>query len=184
MMDKLLNLTIITVYIYAVTILTHFGYMSYFGIPSSFLGASIQENVLHFFFLSQVGIGLIVLIKWWVWIFIFPIAIILILNYFFNSRFNLAVNLILIAILGFFLWKSSDFGAFLAANTSNFYTLSSECPAVGSDKLYIIPIGSDTNAVLIPIDENSKKMKDGFLIKNMAELSCKIEMREIGKITK
>lgn len=182
-MSKLLNLTIITAYIYSITILTYYGYVSFFNIPSSFVSASIQGNVIYLFFLFGILKAVTGLMAWWMWvIFGFLMAIIAFI-YYCNTWYSLIIKLLIAVPFILFLISSYNFGGFLAANSKNFYILSSDCQSVGSDNSYIIPAMSETEAVLIPIDEN-KKMKGGFLIKNMAELSCKMEMREIGKITK
>ena len=183
-MNKIWSLPILSVYFYAVTILTQYGYNSYFNIPSSFIGASIGDNVVYFFHLFQVAAVVAGLMSWWMWIVAISAIAIITVIYFFDSWYNIFLDLIAVLIMGMFLWGSYGFGGLLASSVTNFRVLSSDCPQIGSDNFYIIPVISETKAVLIPIDVETKKMKGGFMVRDLSGLTCKIVSQEVGKIIK
>lgn len=173
-----------SVYFYAVTILVQYGYNSYFNIPSSFIGVSLGDNVIFFYHVFQIATVIAGLMKWWMWFVVICATAIITAIYLVNSWYNIILDFAAVLILSALLWGSVGFGSLLAANTTNFGVLSSNCSAIGSDNFYIIPVISETKAVLIPVDAETKKMKGGFMVKELSGLPCKIESREIGKIGK
>lgn len=183
-MPKFVTASFIAVFIYAITILTRFGYASYFNLPSDFVTSSLKENVIFFFQLSQLAVIVFTSIHWWMWIVLGIIGFVIFLVYIiFIHRTKLATLLVVgggIALLfGFY-----HFGNLLAANTINFYTLPADCPSIGPDKIYIVADIYDGKAIFVPIDNETKKLKNGLVVKEVTSLGCQMEMTNIGKIGK
>src|SRR3989344_3587248 len=115
-MSKLWSLPVISVYLYAATILTQYGFNSYFNIPSSFIEASIKENIVYFFQLFQVASAVAGVMRWWMWAIVIIAALIITFFYNFHSFFRGIISLAGTIILGLLLWGSYNFGSMLAAN--------------------------------------------------------------------
>lgn len=172
----------LSVYFYAVTILTQYGYNSYFGIPSNFIEASIKENIISFFQLFRIGFIIVGLISWWMWIVVgLSGAIILYIS---SYKYKTVVSSILFALLGALLWSSYAFGGWVGANTTSFYIVPSKCIPIEEDKTYIISSFYDGKAIIVPIDQANKRIGGGFLIRNVSDLPCELEQKEIGKVIK
>jgi len=178
-MNKFWNIPIITVYLYAVVILTQYGFNSYFNIPSSFIEFSIRENIIYFFQLFQLALIIAGVMKFWMWIIVLSSILIIIVLSFFDYIYELIFASILI---GGVLFGSYYFGSYIAINTSTFYVLSSDCQSIGQEK-YIAPIFYNDKVVFVPISENNK-LGNGFIVKEISSLLCKLEQKNIGKIVK
>jgi len=170
---------VITAYVYAVTILTEYGYNSFFDIPQSFIEASVAGNIIYFHDLINLIFSLVYILKWQLLIFTVIVVVLIII---FRLNYKKTSILILIIILLAILGVSYNLGKFLGANETSFYVLSPDCPPIGPYRFYIIPNIYQGKAILVPYDENSKKMKGGFLVKDTAEIGCLIERKQIGKI--
>lgn len=184
MENKFWSIPLISVYLYAVTILTQYGFNSYFNIPPNFIEASIQGNTVYFYQLFQLALAVIGLMKFWMWAVLAIGFLMIVLLHIFELRYEIFLYPILILVIGGVLFGSYNFGNFIAASTESFYVLSSDCPSAGRDGNYIIPIFYEGKAILVPIDGTTKKLQNGFIVKEMSELACKIELKEIGRITK
>lgn len=181
-MKNLWSLPVLSVYFYAVTILTQHGYNSYFGIPSNFIEASLKENIINFFQLFQIAFGIAGLISWWMWVVVaLSIAIVLYLS---NFKYKAVISSVLFAILGALSWSSYAFGGWVGANITSFYSAPSKCISMGEDKVYIIPSFYDGKAIIVPIDQTNKIIEEGFLIRNISELPCGLKQKEVGKIVR
>lgn len=181
-MKNLWNIPVLSVYFYAVTILTQYGYNSYFGIPSNFIEASIKENIIYFFQLLQIASEVAGIMGWWMWIVI--ILAVCVVLYLSNHRYQWVVSSLGAILLGVLLWGSYNFGELIAANTTNFYVLPSKCASINGDGSYIIPSFYDGKAILVSIDRDNKRTEGGFLIRNISDLLCEMKQEEIGRITK
>ena len=185
-MKKLSNLLwsipALAVYFYTATVLTEYGYASYFKIPANFISASLSDNIIYFFQLFTAGKYGIGLIRWYTWLILGLIIVFIAFLYYshhlWKKFFTLAGVIIFFLLLGGFF----HFGEKLAANNAEFWVPASDCPPIGSDARYIIPSLNENVAVFVPIDQNNK-MTGGFLVKNIADLPCKLEYKNIGKIT-
>ncbi|EKE11117.1 MAG: hypothetical protein ACD_15C00137G0014 [uncultured bacterium] len=173
------SIPIITAYLYAVTILTQYGFSTYFNIPSSFIEVSIKDNVIYFFQLFQLATNIAGLMSLWMWIIIVVVMAIIFLFY----DYSFILNVIVLFFAGLVLWQSYGFGRLIAANTSSFYALSDDCLITREDSLYIIPNFYQGAAILIPISKNNNKIIGNFLIKDISSLGCAIERKEVGKIS-
>lgn len=173
--DKFWIIPAITAYVYAATILTEYGYNSYFNIPPNFIEASITDNIIYFYDLIKLIFGIIFTINWWQWVMIiftfFMIAL------FYSHRAIIAI-MSLVLLFCFY-----NLGWFFASIHKDFYVLS-DCLSIDSYKSYIIPTFYQGKAILISYDEKNKKMKASFLVKDIFELGCTIEQKEIGRMVR
>ena len=180
-MKNLWNIPVLSVYFYAITVLTQYGYNSYFGIPSNFIEASIKENIIYFFQLFQIASSVAGVMRWWMWIVVvLSIGVVLYLS---NFKYKTVASVLGTLLLVVALWNSYNFGSLIAKNTTNFYILPQDCISIENGKSYIIPSFYDGKAILIPINYD-KKMAGGFSIKSVSELPCELEQKEIGKVIK
>ncbi len=184
-MSKFLGVfTILGIYISGITILIQSGYNAYFGIPSAFIESSLKENVLYFFQLFNLWKSVVVLITWWMWV-IFIVAVLVIIFFYF-SHYIIRKMIIFagLALAILLLLASYNFGGSWAADRTNFYILPHGCLTVDQKETYLIPTLYDGKAVLVPFDENTRRLKDGFMVKDISELPCMIETKEVGRIEK
>jgi len=178
---KFWSIPIFTVYFYAANILMQYGYISYFGIPSSFIEASIKDNILYFFSLSQVIFIFIGQLKWWIaLLMILPIIIIFDIcnnNIFWKKFFNVLLIILFVSSL----WFSYKLGKKIAEINTNYLTLDSSCVGLNDDHTYIIPNIYLSKMILTPIDLNNK-MIGGFVVKESSYLNCLINYKQLGPI--
>lgn len=181
MRSKMWSIPAIALYFYISTILYEYGEISHFNIPSSFISASLSDNIVYFFQLltaSKYAAGQIGLLMW-----IGVIAVVLFILYLYKSNYFWETILGGLGVVVFFsilFWGSYGLGKFVASQATMFWTPSVDCTSLGEGR-YIIPVTSNEQSVLIPIDENNKA-KGRFLIKNLADLGCSIEYKNFGKI--
>lgn len=184
-MKKLLwSIPGLAVFFYSATVLTQYGYNSYFGIPQQLIRASIADNIIYFFQLFKLATGIVGWMSWWMWI-IAALLILIITLFWYLSNFpeiiltTITIILWSLSLLGFY-----NFGSLLAKSTTEFYVPSSNCSLIEQGFKYIVPVIYEDSAVFISIDSNTKKIKDGFLVKKLTELNCGLEQKYIGKIVK
>lgn len=180
-MKKLWPIPVITAYIYGITILAIHGYNSYFNIPYSLMDISIVSNTVY---LNMLVMTILSMIKsmsflgWSIWI-----VIITVLAFSYHKVRYLFIGLFTLFLI-IFLFKSVTLGEQIAKNSTNFFIPSQNCKSIDNTQKYIIPAFYNGEAILIPID-NERKMVNGFLLKDISDLNCKIEMGyNIGPITK
>lgn len=172
----------ISVYLYGITILTQYGFNSYFNIPPNFIEASIKENIVYFFQLFQLASGVAGLMKWWMWI--VAILTILIITFFYNfSGYKKFTALCGTLLLGYLLYGSYNFGMLLAENTIEFYVPVQNCASLEKDIVYVIPSFYQGKAILVSIS-NDRKMTGRILIKDLSELGCATERKYVGIVTR
>lgn len=165
----------LAVYLYVITILTQYGFSSYFGIPSNFIEASITANTIYFYTLLQAIVALAFAIKWW-WLLIIPVVIILSIVFQKHHIKSGVTLLLLVSVYGFV-----SFGHLWAANQTAFLTLPNGCADGNASQKYIIPEVYNGQAILVPIDADNK-LVGGFLVKDVASLNCYLKHTEIGLI--
>ncbi|MEI6042508.1 MAG: hypothetical protein WCQ00_03000 [bacterium] len=176
MSKKIWSIPVIAIYLYVVTILTQSGFYSYFGIPSNFVEASVVSNTVYFWVILKVLVTLATSWGWW-WLLIIS-AIIIIVKIF--GRYTLSAIAVIMAILAY---NSFDFGISQASSMQSFYMISTGCQGLDQGQRYIIPVMHEDIGVLIPIDINNK-IDDGFIVKNLSGLDCKIQYKYVGLIKK
>lgn len=181
-MRKFWSVPVITVYLYAVTILTKYGYYSYFGIPTRYIDASIKENIIYFFQLFQVGASIAGGFKWWMWAVVIVIGIIIFSFYISSGIMEKIILGVGVTIAFLFVWRSYNFGVFLAQNATNFYVPASICTTLDQNTTYVALDFVEDGAILIPIDQSTHRKLGGFMVRSMSDLKCTFEKEEVGKI--
>ena len=181
-MSKLLSIPVISIYLYAVTILTQYGYNSYFNIPANFIEASLKENIIYFFGIFQLASAIVGLMRWWMWVVVILAALIILFLFSLHSAWRSFFSFCGVLLLGYFLYGSYNFGTLLAKSTSEFYVLSSNCNSLEKD-LYVIPNFYQGKAILVTID-SAKKMTGDVLVKDLSELGCSTKKQYVGQLKK
>lgn len=164
-------------YFYAITILTQYGFNSYFGIPSHLMEASIRDNIIFSFSVLKT----IASIDWWILVSIsIGILIILyILQYLKFTKTFIITIVLLASIFGFYY-----LGQFIAKTKETFTIIQSTCLDEKENITYVIPAFYQTNALITPIYTNTNKLTGNFIIKDISEPNCEIFDKVIGPITK
>jgi hypothetical protein len=124
----------IAVYFYTATVLTGYGYASYFNIPSNFVSASLSDNIIYFFQLFIVGQYEIGLLRWWAWLIVFLVVVFITLLYFFHAFWRVFISILGTIIFFLILGGFYNFGRIIAANNTLFWMPSASCPPIGSDE--------------------------------------------------
>jgi len=166
-------------YLYFITILLELGFFDYFGVPPAFLDASLVSNVLlvHFFLGSITFLSLLGLVI---------ISISTFLQKTFNSFSSSWVSLnriifwILISLAAILAYSSINIGELIARNTTKFYVPESGCVSQQPVGEWLI-IGSSNGAAIL-IDAEGHKQHGGFIVKNLAEMHCKIQLQQHDNI--
>jgi hypothetical protein len=171
----------IAVYFYAATILTEYGFISYFNIPSNFISASLSDNIIFFYQFFIATADLADAMKWYIWLTIVIVISAIIALCYFSELWKGLVTTIGTILLFFYLGSFFMLGHIIAVNTTNFVVPSASCPPIGQSAAYIVPIIGNGEAVIVPIDA-SNTMTGGFLVKNLADLDCELEIKNIGKV--
>ncbi len=172
----------LTIYAYATNILIQHGFYSYFGIPSDFINASITTNIINYFGLFQLVKATMGLIVWWMWFILVPIILVLVFLYYMDSRYQKIIVTFGTLVLIFFLYTSFNFGIQLAKGSEFFYAPISNCISKDGTE-YVIPGFYQDKAILVSIDPNNK-MRGGFIVRDLAQISCELNFQRIGTITK
>lgn len=180
---KFWSIPVFTVYFYAANILMQYGYISYFGIPSSFIESSVKENILYFFNLFQIIIIFIGQLKWWVaLLLILPVLIIIDLCKR-NSSWRNFFNILLVILFISSLWFSYKFGGKIAEVNTNYMTIDSSCIGSNTDYHYIIPDIYQGDMILVPVNKENT-IVGGYIVKDSSSLDCLINNINIGAIKK
>jgi len=180
---KFWSIPVFTVYFYAANILMQYGYISYFGIPASFIESSIKENILYFFDLFQTIIIFIGQLKWWVAL-ILILPIVIIIDFCKNdSRWRKLFNTLLIILFVSSLWFSYKLGGKIAEVNTSYMTVDANCVNYNEDYRYIIPDIYQGDIILVPINTDNKII-GGYMIKDSSSLNCLITNINIGAIKK
>lgn len=182
-MSKLWSIPVISVYLYGITILTQYGFNSYFNIPSSFIESSIKENIVYFFQLFRLASVVVGFMKWWMWAVVILAVLVIIFLFYSHSFWKKTISFCGILLLSYLLYGSYNFGILLAKNTIAFYVPSQNCASLEKDTQYIIPNFYQGKAILVPVN-NDKKMTGSVLVKDLSESGCATEIKYIGLISK
>lgn len=180
-MSKLLTIPIISVYLYGITILTQYGFNSYFNIPSNLIDASITENFIFFFQMFHLASAVAGAMKWWMWLVLVVSGLIVLLFYLSHKFWRFVISAFGFFILAYFLYGSYNFGQLVAKTGAEFYVPSESCTALNSVARYIIPSFHGESAILVAIDENNK-LTGEIEVKNMSELGCGTQKKNVGQI--
>lgn len=183
-MTKLINLSVVTAYLYILTVLSYYGYNSYFNIPYDSAGFSPQAPVIFFFDFSRLILDILkhASISFWITIIVSIIVVIGIYSYHTLGRWLVNLGLIIALVYTFFAFY--NFGHLLASSATNFYTVDSKCIPGATEQLYIAPTISEGKAIFVPIDPESRQLKNGLLVRESTSINCQLEKKEIGKVIK
>ncbi|NTV44789.1 MAG: hypothetical protein HGA67_03800 [Candidatus Yonathbacteria bacterium] len=169
------------------TILTQYGYNSYFNIPASFIDVSIRENIVYLFELFHVALAILGLFAWWVWMGVIVLSVAVffgISSHRWGSKTLLVlVRVIFSLFLLFMLYQSYGFGTYIAENSTEFYVPVSDCVFVEENFSYIIPTFYQDRIIFVMIDKN-RKMTGNILLGGSKDLGCMIEKKHVGLVTK
>lgn len=185
-MKSFWKLPVLTIYLYAITILAQFGFNNYFGIPYNFVEGSVITNTIYVYTLVQLAIGVFASMGFWGWfdflvILIFAFAVIVML---FNRPGRVISGFAaLIAIA--FLWGSVSFGQLIAKTEPSFYVVPTDCLSnVVASTTYIVPNFYEGKAIVVPVDEN-KKIEGSFFLQDISSPACQLSKRySVGPIAK
>jgi len=180
-MSKLLSIPIISAYLYGVTILTQYGFNSYFGIPSSYLESSITQNFVYFFQLFQLASAVAGAMKWWMWLVIILGALTILFIYASHFIWQKIISFVAILLLCLMLYGSYNFGTLLGQSTPEFYVPVAGCVSLDQNTKYIIPSFYQGKAILVSITE-SNTLAGSVLLKDLSELGCATEHKTVGLI--
>lgn len=184
-MQKFWSISAIAVYFYVATVLTDYGFLSYFNIPTNFIQASISQNIVFSYQYLTAYLILLREMHWYAWLgLIIFVGIVLVLYYSifqYKNHWKKALVAAFTVLWLLFLGTFFHLGAVIAANQTSFI-MPTNC-SIGQDYAYIVPSIDGNTTVLVPIDKN-RKMTGGFLVRNTADLACTFAWKDIGgKVT-
>lgn len=174
---------VLTVYFYAANILTQYGYISYFDIPSSFIESSIKDNIIYFFYLIKIAFNLFGLLSPWVLLIVIPVILMIVVFFDLWSLRRLIYKWSPIVLL-IFLYYSYDLGSKTAEYMETHLVVQAECLNLDNNFIYIAPDIYDSKLILVPVDKTNNKIKGGFFVKNSSDINCEISYQKTGRITK
>jgi len=180
--SKLWSIPLITVYLYTATVLSQYGYNSYFNLPANFVEASIQKNITHFFDLLGFAQSVAGSMRWWAWIVAIVTTVVIVLAYFSSYTYKVLVQIAATIFLLFVLSGTYGYGWRTAMETTQFFVPSSNCQSIGPDEKYVVPSFFEGKAIFVPYDKDTHKMYGNFIVKDVAELGCALEKSDAGEI--
>lgn len=183
-MKKLWSIPLITVYLYIATVLTTVGYFDYFGVPSYFVEASIQSNVIYFFSLLNLTSAIFSAMRWWTLLIVIVVAIFIFLFYHSARWRRWLVTAVGTLILCWALFHSFSFGKTLARYNTTYLVPATGCASFGTSTQYIGMGAFEGKEIFIPVDPATRKLQGGFMLKDLSEASCVFEHRNFGQILK
>lgn len=170
-------ITLIGIYIYVITILTQYGWNTYYNIPSNFIDASITANTTYLYVLITAIINEFGAHPYLYSGILFVIVLIIIItNYYKKFGYFLITVLALALAYGFF-----NFGLNLGKINEHFSVIDQPCLPQATSTRYISPTTYQDKIILIPIDQDNK-MKGGFLVKDLSQISCLTKDAYIGQV--
>ena len=167
----------LTIYLYAMSVWTQYGFYSYFGVPYNLIDASFVTNVVYYFQLLQVGGVLLRAL----WIFVAVVALLIVLLLYALGRHWKSLITVSTVMLLVVLWYSSSFGTWLAKNTSYFYIVPQGCVAnIGTTTTSVVVGFDGTDAIFVPVSTSTHELLGGFAVRDLTQLPCDLAMTETG----
>jgi hypothetical protein len=100
-----------------------------------------------------------------------------------TSRAIFGIALVLFVFV--FVYGSSSFGELQAKNQTIFFMPASEnCLNIEGNTRFIIPYFSNEEALLVPIENGTNKIKGGFTSRRLSDIPCVISLQNIGEVIK
>lgn len=159
-------------YLYAISILTQYGYVSYFKLPSNLVAATLKDNVIYFYELFRLAQSVAGFFRWWMWLILVVVTLIAVLFYIFNQVWQHTVNIVAFILIVGFLLGSYSFGQTIAAHKASFKVVDESCQNKKWSNL-VIAATNDSVTAFIPIDDFGI-IKSGYLIENTTDIGCLI----------
>jgi len=184
MAKKILGYFGTPIYLYVLTVVTYYGYNSNFGIPSNYLEFSVVTPIIFFFDISRGILEFCKTLNAWAWIGILVATISFLIVLSLHSAIRWIALVVFVIFLVRLPFGFYGFGEFIAKSTTSYYTLPSDCIPGATEKTYIAPTLFGGKAIFVPIDTDTKKIKNGLLVREVTDLTCQLEKREIGKISR
>ncbi len=176
------NLATIGTYLYVVSVLIQFGFNRYFGIPASFIESSIRANVVNFYVLIMDLLH----IKFDLWGGLFLAALLiligLVLSFFYYKYHRKALIIIIILFTLVLLHISVSYGELRAKNLITFSVVPESCGIFSLEETYVMPVIYDNKGVFVQYDKATNKLLNGFLVKELSDIPCKIETKDLGRL--
>ena len=174
-----------SLYFYVATILTQYGFNSYFGIPSNFIEPSIRDNIILFYSLSKGLFYAIIhmsILSWFV--LLLPIFIFVILMFIIRIP-NFIVKLVIWFLIIFSPFYFYRLGEEIAKTKTEFPVFVNECFIKKDNTVYIAPVFYQTSAIVIPVsNDDNHNIIGSFFLKEPTGPECEIQNKEIGKVLK
>lgn len=169
-------------YFYIATILTQYGYTSYFGIPYNFIEFSIKNNVIFFFDLLTIIKNVASNLSAWSWIILGIFSLIIIFLRIIEVLKGSVLTFLIILLAFFSFFGFYNFGKNVAKITTEFKVIPVSCISEEKNITYIIPSFYQTTAVITPIYTDTNTLTGSFLTKESSDLGCEIISKKTGKI--
>lgn len=167
----------LTVYLYAMSVWTQYGFYSYFGVPYNLIDVSFVSNVVYYFQLLQLD-GLL-LKELWGFV-IVAVLLVLALIWGLGRHAKVFVTLCTLALL-VMLWYSSSFGTWLAKSTPEFYIVPQSCVDSTNTSTTNIVVGFDgTDIIVVPVSTSTHEILGGFAVRDAAQLPCDLTLTDTG----
>lgn len=171
--------TVVFGYFAVVNVLAQRGYNAYFNIPSQYVNFSIEDNIAFARDMLQIFVSALTSVPLWgLWLFLIVVLCIVLAK----VRLGIISGAIGVFFLISFAWNAYHFGEAIAKTQIRFHVLSSGCALQNADT-YIIPTFHGDTALLVPISAD-RKLVGSVLPKNIDELGCGFEEREVGLVTR
>jgi hypothetical protein len=183
-MKKFWSIPIVLAFLYGITILTQYGYDSFFSLPASFVGASIASNTLFAYSAVEAFLQILTALHWWWWpIIIVTITVTGVLSYLFLESGSSAFWGIISVTALLFLYFAPTLGNIIAKEKIDFLVTAPGC-SIGPDQAYLVPDIYDGKAIIVSFDPKTKKLDSEFSLKDLSQFPCKLEYENIGPIRK
>ncbi len=115
------------------------------------------------------------------WLILIAGGLTIVLSYLSSKFWRFLISIAGFFLIACFLYGSYNFGQLIAKNSPEFYVLSDNCTLSETDTKYIIPSFYQWNAILVSIDEDNV-LTGQVLVKDLSELECSIEKKNVGLI--
>lgn len=183
-MDILKKSIFWSLYFYGGTILSQYGFNSYFGIPANLIEPSIRDNIIFFFALFKGIFYAIIHMSILNWFILLIPIIIFVIFVFLNiiPKLIVKIGIILLIILSPFYF--SHLGEEIAKNKTEFPIFINECFPKKENTIYITPAFYQTTAIVVPISNDDHKITGSFFLKEPIGPECEIQTQKIGKTIK
>lgn len=174
----------IGLWLYVTNIITQYGFLSYFKVPPNFIDISLTSNVVFYYQIIELMQAIFGAITLPLWI-IIGVCVLFLIYFWASNRFwAKTIEIVGTVILGILILGSFHFGHFLAVNGSTFDVPDTTgCISVGADTSFVVIAYKSTQAILVPIDETTRKMTGGYIVREVSQIPCKLVKAEVGKIT-